>query len=73
MCILYLIALVSKLLPDITLGFVSVAAMTATNGVSNGESHNDAGQPATPQPEKGSWTIGLINSRYNSGKKLDRM
>ena len=38
--------------------------MTATNGVSNGDSHPDAGQVATPQPEKGSWTIGLINSRY---------
>jgi hypothetical protein len=43
--------------------FVSVAAMTATNGVSNGESQPDAGHIAAPQPEKGSWTIGLINSR----------
>jgi len=40
-----------------------VAAMTATNGVTNGDSHSDAGQ-APPQPEKGSWTIGLINSRH---------
>ena len=47
----------------VTQYFVSVAAMTATNGVSNGESNND-GHTATPQPEKGSWTIGLINSRY---------
>ena len=42
---------------------LSVAAMTGTNGV-GGESngHNTSNSAS---PEKGSWTIGLINSRYH--------
>jgi len=36
--------------------------MTATNGSTNGESNGGSGGP--PPPEKGSWTIGLINSRH---------
>jgi len=38
----------------------SVAAMTA-NGAVNGR---EDGEKAAPVPEKGSWTIGLINSRF---------
>jgi fascin 1 len=38
--------------------FLQVAAMTGTNGVGETNGHTSA------TPEKGSWTIGLINSRY---------
>ena len=40
----------------------SVAAMTVSNGDSaNGESN---GHTAAPVLEKGSWTVGLVNSRH---------
>ena len=38
-----------------------VAAMTVSNGDSNGETN---GHTAAPVLEKGSWTVGLVNSRH---------
>merc|ERR1712088_479431 len=39
----------------------SVAAMTANGTTANG---GQEGEKVAPPPEKGSWTIGLINSRF---------
>ena len=38
----------------------AVAAMTANGTTANG---GQEGEKVAPPPEKGSWTIGLINSR----------
>ena len=39
----------------------TVAAMTANGTTANG---GQEGEKVAPPPEKGSWTIGLINSRW---------
>ena len=41
-----------------------VAAMTVSNGDTNGENGHSNGHSQSPVLEKGSWTIGLINSKY---------
>ena len=44
--------------------YVSVAAMTVGNGDTNGDSGHANGHTAAPVLEKGSWTVGLVNSRH---------
>jgi len=41
-----------------------VAAMTVGNGDTNGDSGHANGHTAAPVLEKGSWTVGLVNSRH---------
>jgi len=41
-----------------------VAAMTVSNGEANGDGGHTNGHTPAPVLEKGSWTIGLINSRH---------
>merc|ERR1719334_2504897 len=43
---------------------MKVAAMTVSNGDTNGENGHSNGHSQSPVLEKGSWTIGLINSKY---------
>ena len=42
----------------------SVATMTVSNGDTNGDGGHSNGHTPAPVLEKGSWTIGLINSRH---------
>merc|ERR1719282_833247 len=44
--------------------FNKFAAMTVSNGDTNGENGHSNGHSQSPVLEKGSWTIGLINSRF---------
>ena len=44
--------------------YVSVAAMTVGNGDTNGDGGHANGHTAAPVLEKGSWTVGLVNSRH---------